>query len=95
MITSVIEMLELPNFGRMTPSTIYFESRDKILLLTSQTKIMTSKPLFQNTFISRRPRVADFAENIKIRTMFIKITLCIKMKSISAFLDITKVADLQ
>ena len=31
MITSLIEMLELPNFGHMTTSTIYFESRDKIL----------------------------------------------------------------
>ena len=29
MITSPIEMLELPNFGHMTRSTIYFESRGK------------------------------------------------------------------
>ena len=28
-------MLELPNFGQMTTSAIYFESRDKILLVTS------------------------------------------------------------
>ena len=28
MITSLIEMLELPNFRHMTTSTIYFESRD-------------------------------------------------------------------
>ena len=27
-------MLELPNFGHMTRSTIYFVSRDKILLVT-------------------------------------------------------------
>ena len=33
---------------------------------------MTSKPLFQNTFILRRPRLAIFAEIIKIITMFIK-----------------------
>ena len=35
MITSLTEMLELPNFGNMTTSTIEFESHDKILLVTS------------------------------------------------------------
>ena len=35
MITSLIGMLELPNFGYMTTSTIKFESHDKVLLLTS------------------------------------------------------------
>ena len=33
---------------------------------------MTSQPLFQNTFILRRPGVAIFADIIKIVTMFIK-----------------------
>ena len=33
---------------------------------------MTSLPLFQNTFILRRPRVAIFADIIKVLTMFIK-----------------------
>ena len=42
MITSVIEMVELPNFDHMNTSTISFESRDKILLVTSWTEIMTS-----------------------------------------------------
>ena len=42
MIISLKEMLELPNFGHMTTSTIYFESCDKILLMTSQTGFMTS-----------------------------------------------------
>ena len=42
MITSLIEMLELPNFGHMTTSTILFESRDKILLVKLWTEIMTS-----------------------------------------------------
>ena len=50
MVTSLMEMLELPNFGRMTTSTIYFESRDKFMLATSQTEFMTSQPLFENTF---------------------------------------------
>ena len=42
MITSFLEMLQLPNFGQITISTIQFESRDKILLLTSWAQIMTS-----------------------------------------------------
>ena len=33
---------------------------------------MTSQPLFQNTFILRRPGVAIFADIIKIVTMFTK-----------------------
>ena len=36
---------------------------------------MASKPLFQNTFILKRPRLAIFAEIIKIATMFIKKNL--------------------
>ena len=35
MVTSFIEMLELPDFGHMTPSTMPIESREKILLVTS------------------------------------------------------------
>ena len=41
MITSLTEMLELPNFGHMTMPTISFELRDKVLLVTSWTEIMT------------------------------------------------------
>ena len=38
-------MLELPNFGQMTTSTVEFESRDKTLLVTTScTEIM----MFQN-----------------------------------------------
>ena len=40
MITSLIEILELLNFGHMTTYTIQFEPREKILLLTSWTEIM-------------------------------------------------------
>ena len=36
------EMLDLPNFVQMTTYTIQFESSEKILLLMSWTKIMTS-----------------------------------------------------
>ena len=35
MLTFLIEMLQLPNFGHMTTSIILFESRDKILMVTS------------------------------------------------------------
>ena len=42
MITSLIEMLELPNFGHMATSIIQIESHNKILPATSWTEIMTS-----------------------------------------------------
>ena len=42
MITSVIEVPELPNCGHMTTFTILFESRDNILLVMSWTQIMMS-----------------------------------------------------
>ena len=51
MITSLIEILELPNFGQMTTSTIYFDSRDKILLMKPWAEILMSQLLFQNNFI--------------------------------------------
>ena len=47
MITSLIELVELSNFGHLTKSTILFESRDKILLVTSYKKIMMSEPYFK------------------------------------------------
>ena len=71
-ITSLIEMLELANFGYMNISTIQFELRDKILLVTLSTGIMTSSPLFQNTIILRKPGAAIFAGIIKFITRFIK-----------------------
>ena len=40
-MTSLTEMLELPNFDHMTTFTIQFESRDKIVLVTSWAEIMT------------------------------------------------------
>ena len=55
--------------------------------------------LFQNTFISRRPGVANFVDIIKITIMLVKKTYkgsikvkknwkkCIKMQSLSAFSD--------
>ena len=41
-VTFLMEMLELANLGNMTKSTIEFELRDKILLVMSKTKIITS-----------------------------------------------------
>ena len=57
-------MLELPNF----------EPGHKTLLVAPWTEIMTSKPLFQNNFILRRPGVANFADITKTVTMFIRKT---------------------
>ena len=63
MTTSLIEVLDLPNFGHMVTSTVLFESRNKFLLMTSQnSQRMTSQLLIQNTFILRRARVAIFAD---------------------------------
>ena len=65
---------------------------------------MTLQPLFQNNFILRKPRVANFADIIKIAIMFTKkafkdskkvkkLKLCVKMQCISIFLDIGKFTD--
>ena len=69
-------MLVFRNFGFITKSTIQYESLDKTLLETSSTESMTSHTLFQNTFIWRKPRLAIFADIIKIVTMFY-IYICI------------------
>ena len=71
MIISLREVLELPKYGHKTPSTVKYDSRNKILLVTSSAEIMTPKSLFQNTFILRNPRVAIFADITKIVTIFI------------------------
>ena len=42
MITSLIEMLELSNFGHMTTCTVQFSSHKKVLLVMSYTGNMTS-----------------------------------------------------
>ena len=61
MIISLLEMLKLANFDHINTSRIEFESCNKILLLTSWPVAMASQPLFENTFILRRPGVANFA----------------------------------
>ena len=43
--------------------------------MTSLTQIMTSYPLFQNTFILRSPEVASSPDIIKIAIMLNKTTL--------------------
>ena len=42
--------------------------------MMSLTEIMTSKPSFQNVFILRKHRVANFVNIIKIPVTFIKLT---------------------
>ena len=61
--------------------------------------------IFQNTFILRRPGVANFTDIIKITNTYIKTTFkdskeakknqkfCIRMHSLFVVLDITKIAD--
>ena len=58
-MTSLIELLELSNFGHLTTSTIEFESSDKIFLVALWSTILTSLHLFLSIFISGRPGVAD------------------------------------
>ena len=104
MTTYLTEMLsELSNFRDMTTSTMELESRAKSLTVTSWTKIMTSQTLFHNVFILIMSRVANFVDIMKIATTLIKKhlqtqkryqILFIKMKSISTYIDITKVGDL-
>ena len=56
-------MLELPNFDRMTQSTMQFESRNKNFL----------GDVIDRKFDDfRRPRVANFAETIKLQPCFLK-----------------------
>ena len=94
-------MLEVPNFGHITTYVTWFDSPEKVLSVTSWTEIKMSQPLFQNTFILRRPRVVNVPDIIQIVTMITKATsedskfktikeLCIKVQSILVFLDITK-----
>ena len=47
MITFFTEMLELPNFGHMTASTIRFESNEKVsfLLISSNKKEKTEEKM--------------------------------------------------
>ena len=79
-MTSFMEKHKLSNFGYMTISTICFKSHDKILLVKSWTKVMTSQPLFQNIYILRKPGVANFAGIIQIANTPIKTTYKDKIK---------------
>ena len=69
MISSLIEMLQLQNFGHMTTSTIQFVSRDKFCDVRERNYDITfnSKNLYFLKVWSNH-----FANIIKIVTMFIK-----------------------
>ena len=56
----------------MTTSTVLFESRDKILSMTSGEKIMTLKTLSESTFVLGRRRVTIFVYINKIVSMLIR-----------------------
>ena len=64
MITSLIEMLELPKFGHMTPSTNNF--LDDLMDKNYDVIIFILKYLY-----FKKPRIVIF-DDIKIVTMFIK-----------------------
>ena len=67
MITSLIEMLQLPKFGHMTTSATHLFGD----VIGRNYNVIT---FILKTFIIRRPRVVNFADIIKITTMFIKAT---------------------
>ena len=56
----------------MTTSTVLFESRDKILSMTSGAKIMTLETLSESTFVLGRRRVTIFVYINKIVSMLIR-----------------------
>ena len=56
----------------MTAFTIQFEPPDKILLVTSWTKIFDVKNFISKDLFVRRPGVAIFADIINFLIMFIK-----------------------
>ena len=77
MITSLIEILELPNFSHMTTSPISLEARNNVLFVMSWKETMKSWPLLKNTLLLRKFTVAIYGENwimnkFKVLTMFIK-----------------------
>ena len=89
MTTSVIVMLELPSFGHMTTPTKQFVSRDKnlvgdviIYIYTLYIYIYIYIYIYYNAtaFILKKNTVANFADFIKIVTMFIKQHLKISTK---------------
>ena len=67
MKTFLIEKLELPNLGHMTTSAHNLSHVIEFCWWCYNL-------YFKNTFISRKPREAYFADIIKIETMFIKTT---------------------
>ena len=99
MITSLTEMLELPNFGHMTALTLQCESR---FVSEDTDRNYDVINFFSKNLFLRRAGAAIFANFIKILITFIKAIfkdsrkvkdkqkLCIKMEPISVFLDIAK-----
>ena len=71
MITSLTEMLEFPNFGHMTKSTINLNHVIKICWWCHEQKLWHHN-LYFKIFILRRSGVAIFVDIMKIVTMFIK-----------------------
>ena len=73
-ITSVREMLELPNFGQVTNIIWQYNLNYEIRFCWWHhwQKLCVTTFFFQNIFTLRRPGVAIFSDTIKSVTMFIK-----------------------
>ena len=70
MITSLKEILELPNFGHVNTSRRWFESRNKFCWWRHGKKFWRHYLYFKILFW-RELREANFAEIIKIKSIFI------------------------
>ena len=79
MITSLREMLELPNFGNMTTSTTQFDSCDKTLFAISQQGLEQSillKSSLQSCFSKQHFKTPKKSKELKlcIKTQFFSIS---------------------
>ena len=64
-ITSLIEMLQLPNLVTWPHLWYIFSHLINYFWWRHNTEITTSQPLFQQSFILRKPRVAIFVDIMK------------------------------
>ena len=71
-------MLEPPNFGHMTASTIWLELRDNGNTMDRNYEVII---FLSNTFFLRRSWVANFPDMINIATICIKTTFKISKKA--------------
>ena len=81
MITSLIEMQELPKFRHMNTYAIYLIQVMKFCWWRHGQELWRHNLYFKMPFYLRRPRVANFTDIIKIATMFITETFKVSKES--------------